>query len=364
MRKMILLLFFLLLNGCSFNNLFIGGEIDKVTVVKYTPYMKHHRAYFSRAQLKTIRGSKKYLYLYNAKTNDIAVLLHRKNQYVLYNMSKPKQQPYAINVTSKTKYWQVLKGFKRKGFKIIKSLASVGYTASVSRKRYKGIKTLLIETQEYSRLQTLYKKAIKTYNASKIKNIKTRLPKSLISSYYAQYKKRAKTRTQLLQLSTIAKKLKLQAPKVPGKPAKKQKTTPSKQKLRKDKPIIQVEEKSEGVEEKIEVPSTPIVVQEAPVIKPIVKKISPPKPSGKPYTYYLKHASLSELSTYISNKATKNSLSYNQYNMLSRRKVVLQEERLFKHGSLEELIAAYKVNKNPKYKQRIMRLMKDKQAHH
>jgi hypothetical protein len=265
-----------------------------------------------------------------------------------------------MNVTSKTKYWQVLKGFKSKGFKIIKSLASVGYTASVSRKRYKGVKTLLIETQEYSRLQTLYKKAIKTYNANKIKNIKTRLPKSLISSYYTQYKKRAKTRAQLVQLRTIAKKLKLQAPKIPGKPVKKQKTTPSKQKVqiaRKDKPITQVEEK-------IEVPNTPIIVQEAPVIKPIVKKISPPKPSAKPYTYYLKHASLSELSTYISNKATKNSLSYNQYNMLSRRKVVLQEERLFKHGSLEELIAAYKVNKNPKYKQRIMTLMKDKQTHH
>jgi len=364
MRKILLLLFFLLLHGCSLNNLFIGGKIDKVTVVKYTPYMKHHRAYFSRAQLKTIKGNKKYLYLYNAKTNDIAILLHRKHQYVLYNMSKPKQQPYAINATAKTKYWQVLKGFKRKGFKIIKSLASVGYTASVSRKRYKGVKTLLVETQEYSRLQTLYKKAIKTYNASKIKNIKTRLPKSLISSYYAQYKKRAKTRAQLLQLSTIAKKLKLQAPKVPGKPVKKQKTTPSKQKIQiihKKKPILQVEEE---VEEKIEEPIVPIVVKEEPIIKPIVKKILPPKPSDKPYTYYLKHASLNELSTYISNKATKNSLSYTQYNMLSRRKVVLQEERLFKHGSLEELIAAYKVNKNPKYKQRIMSLMKAKQAHH
>jgi len=364
MQKMILLLFFLLLNGCSFNNLFVGGEIDKVTVVKYTPYMKYHRAYFSRAQLKTIRAGKKYLYLYNAKTNDIAVLLHRRNQYVLYNMSNPKQQPYAINVTSKTKYWQVLKGFKHKGFKIIKSLASVGYTASVSRKRYKGVKTILIEIQEYSRLQTLYKKAIKTYNASKIKNIKTRLPKSLISSYYTQYKKRAKTRAQLLQLSVIAKKLKLKAPKVSGKPIRKQKNTHSKQKIqttRKNIPEVQAKEKSK--EEEIEEPRTP-EVDEEPVVKPSVNKIVSPKPSGKPYTYYLKHASLGELSAYISNKATKNSLSYNQYNMLSHRKVVLQEERLFKYGSLEELIAAYKVNKNPKYKQRIMTLMKDKQTHH
>jgi len=337
MQKILLLLFFLLLNGCSLNNLFIGGKIDKITVVKYTPYVKHHRAYFSRAQLKTIKGSKKYLYLYNSKTNDIAILLHRKHQYVLYNMSKPNKHPYTINATSKTKYWQVLKRFKRKGFKIIKSLASVGYTASVSRKRYKGIKTLLVDTQEYSRLQTLYKKAIRTYNAKKIQNIKTRLPKSLIASYYTRYKKRAKTRAQLLQLSTIAKKLKLQVPKIQEKQVEKQKI----QIIRKEN--IQIEE---------------------PAIKPIVKKISPPMPSNKPYAYYLKHATLNELSTYISNKTTKNSLSYTQYNMLNRRKVVLEGKRLFKHGSVEELISAYKVNKNPKYKQRIMSLMKAKQAHH
>jgi len=322
-------------------------------VVKYSPYKKHHRAYFSRGQLKTINGSKKYRYLYNAKTNDLAVLLHRKNQYVLYNMSNPKQQPYAVNITAKTKYLQALKSFKRKGFKRIKSLASVGYTASVSRKRYKGIKTILIETQEYSRLQALYKKAIRTYNASKVKNIKTRLPNSLISSYYKQYKKRAKTRAQLLQLKIIAKKLKLKAPKVPETPVKKQKETPKKRKIQtvsKKKPVVIEKE----------------VLEEEPA-KPIVKKVVPskPKPYTKPYSYYLNHASLSELSTYISNKATKNSLTYNQYNMLSRRKVLLQEERLFNHGSLEELIAAYKVNKNPKYKQRIMSLMKaKKQANH
>jgi len=355
-----LLLFFFLLNGCAFNNLFIGGEIDKVTVVKYTPYMKHHRAYFSRTQLQTIRGGKKYLFLYNAKNNDVGVLLHRKNQYVLYNMSNPNKQPMAVNANKKTKYWHALKSFKHRGFKIIKSLASVGYTASISRKRYKGRKTLLIETQEYSRLLKLYKKAIKTYNASKIKHIKTKLPKSLIYSYYKQYEKRATTRAQRIQLKIIANKLQVKAPYIPEKKTKQKKanikqTTPQENKTTEKN--LDTNSSSKKEEE-------PVIIQEEPT-PPLIKKISAPTPSSdKPYSYYLHQASLGELSTYIANKATKNSLSYNQYNMLRRRKLFLQEEKLFKEGSLEELIAAYKVNKNPKYKKRIMSLMKAKQESH
>ena len=72
-------------------------------------------------------------------------------------------------------------------------------------------------------------------------------------------------------------------------------------------------------------------------------------------------APLDELSTYISQRATRNSLSYRQYTMLKGRKTFLQEEKLFNEGSLEDLINAYKVNKNPKYKKRIMSLMKEQQ---
>ena len=355
-----LLLFFFLLNGCAFNNLFIGGEIDKVTVVKYTPYMKHHRAYFSRTQLKTMKNGKKYLFLYNAKNNDIGVLLHRKNQYVLYNMSNPKQQAMAINVNKKIKYWEVLNSFKHTGFKTIKSLASVGYTTSVSHKRYKGIKTLLIETKEYSRLLKRYKNAIKTYNASKIKNIKTKLPKSLIRSYYKQYEKRATTRAQRLQLKIIANKLQIKAPYIAEK-------KPKQTKMKTKKPTSKLHEprkKQETIRESKPKEKTLDVVKKE-TIQPTVKRVSKTTASSdKPYTYYLHQASLDELSTYIANKATKNSLSYNQYNMLRDRKSSLQEEKLFKEGSLEELIAAYKVNKNPKYKKRIMSLMKAKQESH
>ena len=83
--------------------------------------------------------------------------------------------------------------------------------------------------------------------------------------------------------------------------------------------------------------------------KEITKKSLPkPQPSSKPYEYYLMNARLSELSEYIADKKTKNTLSYNQYYKLTRRKSKLEERRLVKHGSLEEIITAYKVNKKEK----------------
>ena len=105
-----------------------------------------------------------------------------------------------------------------------------------------------------------------------------------------------------------------------------------------------------------------VKLEETPQKEIAKKPVSIPKPSTKPYGYYLKHARLSELSHYINNKKTKNTLSYNQYYRLNRRKSKLEEKRLVKYGSLEELIAAYKVNKKEKYKRRIMSLMKAKQT--
>ena len=366
MQKILLILFFFLLNGCSLNNLFLQEEVDKVMVVKYTPYMKHHRAYFSRTSLQKIKG-KKYLYLYNRKTNDLAVLLHMYNKYMLHNMSNPEERPFVMYTKPTTTFADVLRGFKQQGFRPIHSLSSIGYTASVSNKRYKGIKTLLIETQEYTRLLSLYKHAIKTYSARKVKNIKTRLPKHLIAAYYNTYKKQAKTNAQKTQLNIIARKLHLP----PFKMIKKIKPTSLLKEKKKTNTIEKVDIKNEiektpieeeTMDEPEEIVDDPIVIKPTPVEKKEIKILPIPKVRPeKPYTYYLHNASLNELSTYISNKATKNSLSYNQYNMLSKRKILLKEERLLKYGTLEELIAAYKINKYPKYKERIMSLMKDKQ---
>ena len=364
-QKIIPFLLLLLFQGCSFNSLFIEeDEINRVTIVNYTSYKRHHRAYFTRDDLIPI-NKKKYLYLYKKKDNDLAILLHRKNQYLLYSMSKPNQEPYKMKVTSKTTLSQVLKGFHKHGYETISSLANRGYISSVSYKKYKGLKTLLVETIEYSYLQKIYRNAIKSYNARKVRYIKTRLPKQLIRNYYQFYKKRASSDKQFLQLQSIAKKLGLPIPTLPKKqnitnksknPTKKIKRTKKKiltQSLSIKKVVInKVEEKEVVIQEKdIEIKPTIFVTSHQ--TKPIIK------PKGKPFHYYLTQASLSELSHHIS--YAKNILSYAQYTKLIHRIDKLKEEKLLNYGSLEELIAAYKINKNPKYKQRIISLMKDKQ---
>lgn len=319
MRMMMLFLFLFLLNACSLNTPSLPGEIDKVTVVKYTPYVKHHRVYFTRSELQIIKNNKKYLYLHHTKTNDLGILLHRKNQYIFYNLSNPKQLALAITKNKKTTVAHVLKKFKAKGYNPITDLNSIGYISSVSLKRYKGIKTLLVETRDYSRLQDLYKLAIKTYNADQIKHIKTTLPKPLILDYYKRYEKRATTQIQLTQLKIIAQKLQI------------------------TNNVITAKKEKEAI-----ILSQPL--EEENVILP---------PLEKPYDYYLKEAALDELVSYILENATRDRLSNRQYTMLIRKETLLREEKLFNQGSLEELISAYKVNKNPKYKKRIMALIKE-----
>lgn len=294
MRTVVLLLFFFLLSGCSLDSLYVPGEINKVTVVKYTPYMKHHRAYFTRTELEPIKEGQKYLYLYDKKKKEVGFLLHRKNDYMLYNLTKPEQPALTLCADPKTTYAHILKSLKRKGFTPVDSLSSVGVIASVAPRRYKGVKTLLVDVQDYSHLQELYKKAIRTYNANEIKNIQTKLPKQLVYEYYRRYEKRARTQRQLAQLQIIAQKLQI-------------------------------------------------------------------KTQEEIYTYYLKDADLDALSDYLSQKETRASLSYRQYRLLKKRKQFLQEEKLFNEGSLEDLIAAYKKNKNPKYKERILLLIKEEQ---
>ncbi|MEA1880633.1 MAG: hypothetical protein U9N11_08315 [Campylobacterota bacterium] len=370
MKKTILFLF-LFFNGCSFNHYFVENKINKVTIVQYTSYMKEHRAYFARKQLKAIKDGNKYLYFYHVKRKHLAILLREKDQYVLYNMSNPKQKPLVLNVrhNTKYKYVKVLKFLKNKGFKRPVSLASLGYITSVSYKKYKGVKTLLVETKNYSRLQRLYKEAIQKYDSRGIQNIKTKLPKILIFPYYQKYKKDAKLLKQLEQLKIIATKLNLQAPKIPNKLIKKQKkSTPVTNKTTIESlgvPKIVIQNEVQQVKEDIKDESTQVEIKQEMSIVPMVTEVSHSHVSNdKPYSYYLKEASLKELSTYISRKTTKSLLSYSLYDMLSRRQVVLREEEVLKNGSLDELIARYKVNKNPKYKERIMSLMKDKQVHH
>jgi len=357
MRNIALIVMLFLLNSCSLNNLFLSEEIDTVTVVKYTPYVKHHRAYFTRTHLQVITGNQKYYFLYHPKKQELAVLLHRKDQYLLYNFTKPETPAMSLKTKTKTSFRKVLRVFKNQGY-VRRNLKALGYAPSVALRRYKGVKTLMIEVKDYRRLKKLYVKAIQNYNAKEIRSIKTVLPKNLIYAHYENYRKRAKTSGQLAQLQIIANKLGFNS----NIPKKKRFEKKSKAKATK-----QIEQKKEIEEE----PEQPEAVQaiteeeeEAPVVEvavPVKEVYTPPKMPTKGYSYYRNHASLGELRRYLSKSETRSSLPYSKYKKLQRYAGKLQEEQLLNDGSLEELIAAYKVNKKSKYKQRIMELMKDKQ---
>jgi DNA-binding SARP family transcriptional activator len=68
------------------------------------------------------------------------------------------------------------------------------------------------------------------------------------------------------------------------------------------------------------------------------------------------------LQNYLSTSDAKSTLSYSQYNTLKKHYSKLQEEKLLREGTLEELIAAYKKNNNPKYKAKILARMKKLQT--
>ena len=326
MQKILLILLFFLLSGCSLNNPFLSGEVDKVYVVKHSTYLKKHRAYFAREDLKPIKNGKKYLYLYNKKKKDLAILLHPKNQYRLYSLSFPEKKETVFKVHRNRRYSAILKKLRRKGY-YPADPEKYGYITSTALRRYKGVKTILVEVKDYSKLLTLYKEAIRTYNAKKIQSVKTSLPKFFIASYYEKYRKRAKTKAQTEQLRIIGRKLKLYTP----------------------KPKVETPQKITENQNLTETHKT----DEAPVERIITEE--KPQKSVKPYTYYLHTAPYEELRSYLSEEDARENLTYNQYRKLKER---LEEEELLREGSLEELISAYKRNKDPRYKSKIMLLMK------
>jgi len=316
MRKILIALSIFLMSGCSIDGLVVWGEVNKVQVVKQNTYLKYYRAYFQRSHLQPIRHGKRYLFLYNQKTKNLAILLHPKNKYILYSFTHANLV-IKIRADRKHGYYHMMEVLKRKGYRIT-SPHSVGYTAKVSLRRYKKVKTYLVEVKNYQHLQNLYRQAIRTYNAAKIKKIKTTLPKVLIEPYYNKYKAQAITEEQIKQLNIIAAKLHLteSAFATESEPAEEEK-----------QPELSTESKEDT--------------------------------SGQLYSYYLNNASYYELNNYLSTSEAKKTLSYTQYSSLKKRNSQLQEQNLLQNGSLEELITAYKKNQNPRYKSKIMQRIKE-----
>jgi len=346
LRHLVLLALLFILNGCALNRLFLSDEIDKVNVVKYTTYVKHHRAYFTRTNLQPVIDHRKYLFLYSPQKQDLALLLHRNGHYLLYSFTKPQSRVLKLKRKGNVSRRSLLRSFAKAGYHIA-NLTRLGFDAKVGLRRYKGVKTLMIEVKDYRKLKKRYESAIKHYQADKVLRIRTPLPKKFVNSYLIYYYKRAKTPAQKQALHRIAKKLHIVLPgsrhrthkvpaahtKAPDKSTALPNTTP------KAKPAV-----SDDTEEETET----IGYLE-------------PQPTTKPYPYYLHQASLYELSNYLDDPQSRRDLSYGRYRILKRRLAKLKEEQLLQEGSLESLIAAYKKNKNPQFKQRILELLKKKQ---
>ena len=339
MYRIVLSLFIILFSGCSVKHFFITEQLlNQVTVVKYAPYMKHHRVYFTRKNLHIFPNGKKYIYFYNNKKNILGILLHRKDKYLFYILSKPNRDAILLNTNSKINYPFIIKHLRRQNFRQIKSPKDKGYLVSVSLQRYKEVKTLLVNIKDYSKLQQLYRTSLKTYNAEKIQHIKAKLPKQLISYDYNYYKNKVKTKKEKKQFEIIAQKLRFKTKSFVKKEVHKHKTTTIKKELPKQKKIT--------IKKELPKQEKRTVKKELPKQEKIIKERS--------YTFYLEKNTLDQLSSCVSKNSENNTLSCIKYKKL-------QEEKLLREGTLEELISAYKVNKNIKYKKRIMSLMKAKQ---
>jgi len=341
-------------------------KINKITVVKYERYLKQHRGYLTRDNLQNFPNNKKYLYFFNKRKSILAILLKRKNKYYLYNLSHPNQKEIVIYKNTTLHYKRVLKKLRRYGFRLVKSLADKGYVASVNLRKFKKVKTLLIEVKDYTRLQKVYKHAIKTYNSKKIKSIRTKLPKALIYSHYKYYRNRANTDEKRKQIDIISRKLGLKVPPlmkvIEKKPLPIIEDVVVKPKL-KIKPVVKPTAKQKQKKVIKKEKKSIHIVKPKPIIRS-TQKAEPRKKRNinrKTFTYYLKHAPLKTLSSFLSKSTSKNTLSYKDYKTLLHRKNILKENKLLNEGSLETLISAYKINKSSRYKNRIMLLMKRKQ---
>jgi hypothetical protein len=281
------------------NQLFLSDEIDRVNIVKYTSYTKEHRAYFTREGLMPVVHGKKYLFLYHPKHQNLYVLLRKKHQCLLYNMSVPNTGPKKYTCTSTRK---LIHALQKAGYKQPGDLERLGFVIRTGFRRYKGIKTIMIDVKDYRPLKKEYEQAIRTYNASKLSGIHTSLPKKMILPYFTRYYNRAQTPKQKEALRKIAKKLNI------------------------------------GISEQPD--------EQPDLIQPL-------------FPYYLHQASFSELDAYLQTAQSKEELGYGERSLLEHRLEEMKRKKLLEEASLERLIEEYKKNPDPEFKKNILSRIKE-----
>ena len=331
----------LLLSGCATSQPRSVTQLDHVTKLETTDGVKHYRAYFKRHHLKSIYRGKRYLYLYNKKHKDLAILLHRDTSYLLYSLYHPHKLIAKMKGTRKSRYRDVKAWFTRQGYHTINP-KKVGAIVSTSLRRYQGTKTLKVDVKDYRSLVKRYQKAISRYESRRIEKIQTPLPYSLISSYYTHYKKYARSTKQRKEIRKIGRKLhQRNTSRTSNKTKKRSKSTPKSSKS--------PQKKSHKTVQKPLTPTPKVTTKEKKTVQ------------STPFHHYMTQASYSELGAYLANKKSKNHLSYNQYQKLQKRYASLKHQHILRYGSLEALIAEYKKSHDPRIKTRILQKLKEAQ---
>jgi len=314
----------LLLNSCSLDSIIALSQINKVQLVRSNSYIKEYRAYFARENLLPIKRGRKFLFYYNKRKKDLAILMHPRGEYIAYSITKSPNRVLDIDSSRKKGYRYINSLLRRYGYRQVNP-ANVGYKTSLSRRIFKGHKTYYLRAINYEKLISKYKQAIHSYNYTKIKNIKTKLPTSFIYSYFKQYEQKASTTKQKEQIQLIGIKLGLR------------KSIKTKTKQKNNTPI-----KEDSTKKSLDTLSLQ----------------SHQKKKQKPlYDEYSKCNSYKKLHKFLHSKQAKESLSYAEFSKLSFREAQLREKELLANGSIEELIAEYKKTNNPRYKKKAMELM-------
>ena len=306
----------LLLNSCSLDSLIALSQIDKVQLVKSNAYIKEYRAYFARENLLPIKKGRKFLFYYNKRKKDLAILMHPRGEYIVYSITKSPNKVLNINSSKKKGYRYTNRLLRKYGYKQVNP-TNVGYKTSLSRRIFKGHKTYYLRAINYQKLISKYKQAIHTYNYTIIKHIKTKLPVNFISSYFNHYASLASSASQKEQINLIGIKLGLRKNRIEQTPQ----NTISTQQIATDDNHTKTTEISL-------------------------------------YNKYSNCQSYAKLHKFLHSNEAKESLSYAEFSRLSFRESKLREQELLANGTIEELIAEYKKTNNPRYKKKAMELMK------
>ena len=304
MRRLIgLTMLVFLLGGCQIPDFTAAFKLNTFHIVSYGNDVRHYRAYFLRKNLTFLPNGRRTLLAVHTKTQSPAIVIRRKGYDEVYDMATYRHIAFREKA-SKHRTLRTLQRFlARRGYRIVNT-RNFGVHLTTGPRKYRGYKTWLIDLKDYSRLKRRYLQALR-HNPCRLKQLKP-IPADLIKKELRLAVSKRLNVSDRTCLYESAKRLHISLPSPQKKP------TPDRQ-----------------------------------------------NPS---FSYYISHASEKELRTLLHTKTYKTRFSTFQQRALRQRLRQLEHDRLLKHGSLEELFAAYKHNKDPRIKQRIMQLLEQRQS--